>query len=574
MTIIEGIPIRTQPPTHSVNIPAALNSNSTKIADLVHPDYAEKEDDWNLWRLTYKGGQAFIDEYLEKFSRRERREVFYLRKRVTPIPAFAKAAINDVKNAIYQRTTDISRKGGPSSYEAACKGEFGGIDLSTGTMNWFIGNRIIPELLTMAKVGVFIDMPPINGPTLADKGNKHPYLYTYTAENIRNWVRLPTGEFSSLLIRQYQSINDPATGMPREISEIFKLFKVQNGKVVYTIFNKKSEAIGSGTINLPRIPFVVFEITDSLLADVARHQIALMNMESSDISYSLLANFPFYIEQADPNANTSHLKRAQAPQNSEDCTIATEEGDEIDVGSATGRRYAKGMDAPAFINPSTDPLEASMAKQKELKEDIRLLVNLSLSNVKPAMASAESKQMDQQGLESGLSYIGLELEHGERNISEIWSTYEGVTEVATVIYPKRYSLKSDKERQDEADQLAKQMFKVPSLTYRKWVLKQIVTIMIGDRISASDLTTINSEIDAAEVIIGDPDAIVTLVKEGLLAKALAAKSLNLPDNSVSLANSEHADRLSRIAISQSQGAAAEIPDPAARGLPDQVTETN
>ncbi len=55
-----------------------------------------------------------------------------------------------------------------------------------------------------------------------------------------------------------------------------------------------------------------------------------------------------------------------------------------------------------------------MSKQQQLKQDIRDLVNLNLSNIKPKLQSAESKQIDEHGLEAGLSALGLVLEHAER----------------------------------------------------------------------------------------------------------------------------------------------------------------
>jgi hypothetical protein len=566
MTVIQGIPIVTEPPKIQVKLP----EQSNKIADIQHPEYRSKIDDWKLWRSTYTAGQDFIDCYLKKFSRRESNFVFNIRKEITPIPAFAKAAINDIKNAIYQRTADITRAGGPTTYQSACTGLNGGVDLATGTMNWFIGNKIIPELLTMSKVGVFIDAPPLLGPTVADKGNSHPYLYTYHAEDIRSWNLLPNGDFSSILLRNHKPIIDPVTKTPKGIAVQYKLlYLTDNNKVAWQIYNSDSQLIGNGTLNISKIPFIIFQINDSLLSDVARHQIALLNLESSDVSYALLSNVPFYIEQIDPISRTSHLKIPEC--NNPDCTdpdcqYHNHSGTEIEIGASHGRQYTKGLNAPAFINPSTDPLKASMAKQEALKNDIRLLVNLSLSNIQPQQASAESKQMDQSGLESGLSYIGLALEHGERKIATFWSLYEGTNEVATISYPKRYSLKSDKDRQDEAVQLAKQLRVIPSKLYQQLILKQIVETLIGDKISDTDLNTIFKQIDSAECLISDSVDLIPLIEQGILSKVLAAKALFLPDNQVPLAEQEHIKRLKEIAISQTAGAAAALQNPADRGL--------
>ena len=70
-----------------------------------------------------------------------------------------------------------------------------------------------------------------------------------------------------------------------------------------------------------------------------------------------------------------------------------------------GRRYGKGLERPGFIHPSSEPLEVSMAKQKELKEDIRTLIGLNLASLQSRRASAESKQEDVRTKEEGLSFI-------------------------------------------------------------------------------------------------------------------------------------------------------------------------
>src|SRR5690606_23205445 len=123
----------------------------------------------------------------------------------------------------------------------------------------------------------------------------------------------------------------------------------------------------------------------------------------------------------------SHL---QTPSEDGDGTAATAtkaKEHDLKVGVVHGRRYGKGLDRPGFIHPSSEPIKASMAKQDALKNDIRTLINLSLSNIKPKMASAESKSLDERGLEAGLSNIGLVLEHCERKIAHYWSLYEGST---------------------------------------------------------------------------------------------------------------------------------------------------
>ena len=110
------------------------------------------------------------------------------------------------------------------------------------------------------------------------------------------------------------------------------------------------------------------------------------------------------------------------------------------VGTTYGMTYGKNLNQPAFINPSPDPLRASMQLQEKMEGDIRRIVQLAVENL---ASSAEAKSKDNQGLEAGLSFIGLVLEHGERLISEYWAAYEQSDptkrQIPTVKYPDRYS---------------------------------------------------------------------------------------------------------------------------------------
>src|SRR3954465_1183059 len=119
------------------------------INDLRHPAYVLSQENWEKWRLAYLGGSRFLKRYLKKFSRREDDQDFRDRAMVSYVPAFAKAAVNEVKNSIFGRMHDITRDGGPATYRDAVAGLAGGIDQLGSTMNTFIGRDVMPELLTM-----------------------------------------------------------------------------------------------------------------------------------------------------------------------------------------------------------------------------------------------------------------------------------------------------------------------------------------------------------------------------------------------------------------------------------------
>ena len=116
-------------------------SQTLSLIDSRHPGYLSGLTDWEKWRRTYEGGDVFRDCYLEKFSTREDQTDFNARRNMTPVPAFTKAAINDIRNAIYQRLRDVVRKGGSDVYQAAVNGNNLGVDHRGSTMNAFFGRE-------------------------------------------------------------------------------------------------------------------------------------------------------------------------------------------------------------------------------------------------------------------------------------------------------------------------------------------------------------------------------------------------------------------------------------------------
>jgi len=561
--------------TNSTQRIHAIQTSKVGLDKQLHPEYDSNYNSWVKYRLVYKSGDEFIDTYLKRFTNRETDPDFTARRAITYVPAFSKLAIKKVKDAIFQRITDVAREGGPKSYGEATHGQFRGVDLKGSTMNSFVGRYILPDLLSIGKVGVFVDMPVIDGGTLAAKGKSRPYVYTYKAEDILNWVVDTTSdevEFKVLLLRDYVNTLHEATGLPAESEPRYRLLWTEDGVVRAQFFNKDSNPIDANgkpgisvlTIDLPTIPFVLFDIQESLLTDAANYQIALLNLASADVSYSQRANFPFYVEQFDPKSENLY-GRGPAQGNSVDSdgiTIvkAGEETDaqtgktqEITVGAASGRRIPKGLVMPEFIHPSSEPLTASMAKQLELKTDIDQLVQLAVSQVAPKMASAESKDYDERGLEAGLSAIGLELEHGERCIARYWSAYEDKEgNQPTITYPRRYSLQSGKDKRDEAKELRESAKAIPSTTYRKEAMKQVATINIGPTVSLDTLQSIHDDIDKAEVVIVDAAELKDDIETGLIDLEAASKAKSYPDGSVAKAKKDHAERVARIAESQAK----------------------
>lgn len=539
-----------------------------KILNSRHPNLKLVKHDWELWRAVYEGGVAFRDAHLEYFSNREDQAEFLSRKKLTPIPNFAGAALRDVRNAIFQRMRDIVRRNGSEPYLRAIAGNDLGVDRRGSTMNAFVGMEVLTELLQMGRVGVYIDAPVISDmPTLAESVGTRPYLYHYKVENILNWSQArgdEPSEFRSVLLKDTLLEYDETTGLPVDSEQRYRLLWVDeaSGYVMLQFFSLEQEPMGGPMqLNLRRIPFVLLDIGDSLLKDVAYYQIALLNLVSSDVNYALRANFALYVEQADILANASHLK----PVGNEDGPGAGDRN--LKLGPTQGRTYGKDLEPPRFINPSSEPLEASMKLQEKLERDVRRLINLAVSNL-GTRTSAQSKELDNQGLEAGLSYVGLQLESAERQIAEHWAAYEhrevSKRRIATIQYPSQYRLKSDGDRIEEAGELGKLTFAVPGRTVKRELAKMIVSTLLSGKVDTDTLTRIEKEIDEAPYTTSDPSIINQAKENGLVGEQVASMALGFEDDEHLQAREDHIARILRIMEAQGGGSS----DAGARGVAD------
>lgn len=565
------------------------------IANLTHPQYELSYRDWEKWRYVFEGGRIFKERYLKPFGLKEDAQDFAERSEMTFNAAYAANGLKRVIKALSQRLVDVARAGGTKTYQNAINGLDHGVDNIGSSLNQFIGQNVLPELVLMSKVGVFVDMPMLTGDTLVDTNNKRPYLYIYEAENIRSWsyeVINNTNEFKAVLLRDYVYVYDEETGLPNGQETRYRYLWVKDGQVYAKFYDKEGGPIPYQDIdanipiplNIPRIPFILFSISHSLMQDIADAQIAIMNMSSSDIAYCLKANFPFYTEMFDPRSEsqyikppgtgpTQHLSSSPGllPQVSvipDGSTAAAEAGQsqQIKVGTQKGRRYPRGLERPGFINPSSEPLIASMKKQDQLKSEIHYLLDLAVSNLDTATrASADSKHADDRSLEAGLSSIGRQLEAGEREIGFIWSLIEKKPNlIPTIKYPENYSLKTKEERQKEGESLLANREKVPSVTFHREITKQAVTAFLGPTAQTEILALINDEIDKADNFNTDPQAIIQDVVNGLVSLDTASIARGWPKDEPAKAAKDHAARLERIAISQTKDGGMA----AARGIPE------
>ena len=562
-----------------------MSVEQTRIIDSRYPNWLTTCSDWEKWRLTYRGGDEFRNKYLERFTSREDPNDFEARKRLTPVPSFAKAAINRIRNSIFQRMHDITPRDGSPAYQRAIAGLDQGVDRRGSTMNAFLGVKCLTELLVMGRVGVFVDNSVVAGETLADVGNARPYLYPYQVEDILNWACTKPddpSEFQAVLLRDTCMDYDQTTMLPLEKFQRMRLLWISpdTGLVNLQFYSTNGDPIdrdgnpsGPIELELTRIPFVILDITDSLLKDICNHQIALLNLLSSDVNFALKANFPFYIEQRDLRAVGSHLKQAANPDGTATAGGQAAHDNEITMGATRGRAYDIKANPPAFINPSSDPLKASMDLREEIAQEISRLVNLGVEVLGSRMP-AGTQALDSGGLEAGLSYIGLVLESAERKIAEFWAAYEDRVvarrKVATIKYPDRYSLKTDKDRIEEATQLSKLMSSVPGQTVKREISKSITQALLGGKVSVETITKVNAEIDESLYTTSDPTTILAAVEAGLCGEKTGSMALGFSETEHIQAKKDHAERAARVAQAQAsvKGSNNSGGDPAARGVPD------
>lgn len=525
--------------------------DKVKISEITHPEYDTSLTDWGKFRGVFEGGHTFVDNYLEKLSLRENEDDFSARKAISYCPAHAKSVLLEIQYAIYSRMVEIVREGGPKSYQNAIVGLDKGVDHLGNSMSAFMGSKILPELLAMSKIGVYIDKAPIpDNASLADTNGIRPYLYYYQAEDIRSWAFDDNHRLKSLLLRDHIDVVDEEYGLITDDTTQYRLLNRTNDGIHVRFYNKNEELINEQDINLEEIPFILFKIDRSLLSDVADYQIALLQLASSDLNYAIKANFPFYTEQFNPLAEGTHLRPVADNIGTEDDSKYAD-SKRIKVGATDGRRYPQGLERPGFIHPSSEPIVASMNKQKEMKEDIRELVHLSLANLTPKRESAESKAYDARGLDAGLSHIGFILSQGEEEIAKVWAKYEG-GDPATIRYPRDYTIRTEAERRTEADELAKLLPTVPSKTYQKNIAKRIAKLLVGQTATIAEMKSIDSEIEASAVIVSDPEVIAIDIENGLVSTELASKIRGYPEGEVEKAKIDHAERAARIALAQSK----------------------
>ncbi len=523
-----------------------------------HPEYNETLLD--RWRLIEIGGDSFITANLKQ-RLNENQAAFDLRKELTWNPGHVSSSIHKVIRNITQRLIgEIVRTGGSEEYHNIVEGNLGGVDFQNTSMTDFITSQILPELLFLGKVGVYIDAPQIQGETKAATTQlDHPYLTVFTAEQIINW-HYSNNRLESVLLKETYNVLTKE-GLVKETKDRYRLISIVDGIVSVTFYNDKEEIIDPETnetpgvsilIDLPEIPFIIFELSQSLIKNIDKAEITLLNLDSADVSWIWKANLPIFTKQGSSFDNISRMYKVDEDEAD---TANAEYTESIKLGEEQGLSYAPGMDRPDFVAPPTAPSELSMSKQDQIKKVIESNLNTDLSRLKSS--SAESKQKDVQGLESGLAAIGITLQHGENSIAKIFSLYEN-RDTAVIRYPEHYELLTDEKRIEKAQSLAKVQGRFPSKTAQQLLLIQQLEILLAHKTTPEEFKKIENEILEAPGLIADPEVLWELKERGLVSVRTASILLGYPPDEQAKAETEHRERLISIAKSQTEGIATGV----------------
>ena len=564
------------------------------LSAISHPDFQVDSTRWYEYRLAFEGGEDFMREYLLRQADESDSE-FRDRKRNTPIPAVAKEAVKDVQRAITQRLADVTRSGGSKHYQAAALGEGSGIDRDGQGLDMFIGQSVLEELLVMGRVGVFVDNVPPDGPTLAD-GPAKPYAYVYRVEDILNWRTMrpeQEGVYSMVLLRDREVTFSQAFGLnfPNKMEERFRLVWIgDDGFMRYRFLDKGLNQVTPEVLNpqlvieddgavrtqLREIPFVMPQLKNSLLTDVVGYQRLLMNIASNEGMFGINMNSPMLTIQRDTRADGANWKKpvggSEEPGGQRSRTTTERQG--IRSGWVRGRYYGLEEAAPAWINMPVESLQASAEHRQRLADEVRQLVNVAVQNQTGTRSeSRETREISAQGLESGLFFIAMKLQHAERQIAKFCGMYEG-EDPAVVTYPKRYNLKTQQERIKDAQEFKKVIDDLPTQELKKEGIKRIVLDLFSGTVSSETMNRMMRAIER-HPYIGGFDNVMQLIEAGLITRELAGGSVDLDADEVKKAAEEKAKMAAEILETQMKIKSENAPErPAARGVPEADANPN
>ncbi len=500
--------------------------------------------DWREWRDCYAGGSHFRSEYLEQYDGKEETADYNRRERLTPIPTYAKKEINAVKNAVSQRLPDIIRREGSDKWQEAVRGVGRGIDLRGSSMNNYISQTLLAEMLIMGEVGVLVEAPEL--PKMERQLSKadipktfQPYLNMFAIEDAPILIEAPSdsvSDWAHVLLRSHKHEFNLKTGK-NDCVESFRYYWLDEARGgLVSIVSLDANGVENAPqihTDLEAIPFVNFDIGGSLIADVCSHQITLLNMISADSSYAIDSNYSFLTRQRGNNNAGSHLTGGEG-----DDTVRT--------GSKRGLFYNKGMDRPGFIAPPTAPMKASLELRRELKAEVRELVRGAVADLG-----------DEGSIESGLASIGFVTQAAEQRCWDHYVAYEekrpdqrkAIT--PSVQYPESWSMKTDEERIEVATKLLTLGMNVIGREAKEQAAVDAIDFLHRGKKTTEQIDAMKKAVKNSPIVIGDPQILISAKKEGILCVETAAVGLGAEEGEGERALADAAKRAEMVVAAQS-----------------------
>lgn len=508
--------------------------------------------DFFEWRFCYAGGRLFREEFLQRFDDRENEAEYIRRRSLTPIPAYAKTAINNVKNSVIRRLPDIRRSGGTKKWQDAVAGVGRGVDRRGSSMNAFIAKKILAELLVMGRTGVLVDAPALPDGMTQDEVPESfsPWLNSYRVEFIHNLVPADVdspSDWSSVKLENNRRQIDPVTGENVVVSGFRKywLDADRDNKVNLQDFNESDEATGEiRHLNIDAIPLVLFSIDQSLMADACSYQISFLNLISAATSYSIDSSYSF-------------LTRQRGGDDAGEWLIGEEE--DTETGRNKGLFYPKGMDRPGYISPDSAPVLTSLEQQREMKKTIEDLVLGAISEI------------GEGSVEAGLASIGMCVQIGESRLWDHYTTFEARDaarrRMPIVDYPDTWSMKSDEERLKEGIEFLNLGNLLIGQDAKKQAQFDAADRFWRGKISTEDLNKIKKTMADAPYSIADPDVVIKAKKEGIFTTETTALALGANPGEGKAATEEGAAKAVMVAAAMSDAS-----NP--RGAPSLLADNN
>jgi len=498
------------------------------------------QTDWKLWRDCYKGGTAFRDTYLEKFAGKEDPADFTRRLKMTPIPAYAKREVRGIVNAIAQRLPDVIRRDGSKTWQESVRGVGRGIDAKGASMNSFLTRRMLVDLLVMGSVGCMV-----NAPKLPDLGRPlskadipkdfRPYLTPYSVEDTPILIEADSdspSDWKYVLVRSFDHEFNLLTGHTdcKPSWQFFWLDDERGGLVSKLELDREGSPTGDPQETLlDAIPFVSYDIGDSIIAEACSYQITYLNMISADSSYAIDANYTTLVRQRSKGGAGSHLRGGKGD-------------DTVRAGSLKGIYYTD--KSPSYIAPPTGPMKLSLELRREMKKEIHDLVIGSVADIG-----------EEGTIESGLASIGAELESGEQRCWDHYVKFENQPQSnkpPTVNYPDTWTLKTTKERIEDASAMVALGSVIVGQLAKKQAAKDAVDILHRGSKSIQDIDAMKAEIDEAPYAISDPKTVLQAASSGVWSVETAARAIGANEGEGEKALEDAAKRAQMVVAAQSE----------------------